>query len=178
MTTRGGARTPTLGAIAIFKMVKALLSLGVAAGAFGLLDPSVADAAQRWVVEVASVYDERIVERVISFFTGLTPRHLQVIGSAALVYATLFVVEGIGLWRGKRWAEYMTVGITASLIPLEIYEVARRLTFIRVGALVANLAIVAYLVYEIRKGAAEHARQSASKRSIGAASDAGSSLGA
>ena len=150
-------RNRTLGLIAAFKFVKAVLSILVALGAFGLLDRNVAADAERWVVALAAGYDQRLVERVISFFVALRPHRLEVIGIAALVYAALFATEGIGLWRGRRWAEYLTVVITASLVPFELYEVARRFTPIRVGALAINLAIVAYLVVMIRRGSAHHA---------------------
>ena len=63
---------------------------------------------------------------------------------------SLFTVEGVGLWKGKRWAEYLTVIATSALIPFEVYELARRLTMVRVSALVVNVAAVIYLVYRLR----------------------------
>jgi uncharacterized membrane protein (DUF2068 family) len=145
-------RTRMLALIAAFKFVKAVLSILVALGAFGLLDRNVAAHAERGGGARASGYDQRRVERVISLIVALRPHRLEVIGAAALVYAALFATEGIGLWRGRRWAEWLTVVITASLVPFELYELVRRVTPIRAGALVANLAIVAYLVVMIRRG--------------------------
>jgi uncharacterized membrane protein (DUF2068 family) len=147
-------RTPnrTLALIACFKFVEAALSIAVALGAFGMLDARVAASAERWVVELASGYDARLVERAIAFFAGLRAHRLEVIGAAALVYAALFLAEGIGLWRGRRWAEYLTVVITGSLIPYEIYELARHVTLVRVVVLVGNAAIVAYLILVLRRG--------------------------
>jgi uncharacterized membrane protein (DUF2068 family) len=66
-------------------------------------------------------------------------------------YASLFLTEGIGLLRQKRWAEYLTVVATASLIPLEIFEVFKHVTWIRVLLFAGNLAILAYLLVLIRK---------------------------
>ena len=63
----------------------------------------------------------------------------------------MFVVEGWGLWREKRWAEYLTVIVTASLIPLEIWEIVRHFTWLKVFALVVNVAIVWYLIYLLRR---------------------------
>jgi uncharacterized membrane protein (DUF2068 family) len=69
---------------------------------------------------------------------------------SAGAYFVLELVEAIGLWHEKRWAEYLTVVATSGLLPLEIVELIRRVTVIRVGALVINLAIVIWLVYRKR----------------------------
>ena len=71
-------------------------------------------------------------------------------GFGALLYASVFLVEGIGLWRGKKWAEYLTIGVTASLLPLEVVAVVHRVTLVRVATLVINTAVIAYLVWELR----------------------------
>jgi len=55
------------------------------------------------------------------------------------------------LWNGKRWAEYLTVVATASLIPFELWEIARHFTWLKVGALGVNVAIVCYLIYLLRR---------------------------
>ncbi len=59
---------------------------------------------------------------------------------------TMFAVEGIGLWMQKRWAEWLTTIITASLIPLEAWEMILRPTIGKALILLANVAVVAYLV--------------------------------
>ena len=52
---------------------------------------------------------------------------------------------------GKRWAEYLTIISTASLLPLEVYELAKHAGIGKVLALVINLAVVAYLALELRR---------------------------
>ena len=61
-------------------------------------------------------------------------------------YALLQVVEGVGLWYAKRWAEYLAVVATSVFIPLEVYELVEKVTWLRVGALVFNIAAVIYLL--------------------------------
>jgi uncharacterized membrane protein (DUF2068 family) len=56
-------------------------------------------------------------------------------------------VEGVGLLKKRRWAEWLTVGVTASFIPLEIYEIVRRLSPGKIAALVLNLGILIYLLW-------------------------------
>jgi uncharacterized membrane protein (DUF2068 family) len=76
-----------------------------------------------------------------------------------LAYAVIELLEGVGLWYIKRWAEYLTVVATAAFLPLEIYELMERVTWLRVGALIFNIAAVVYLLlakrlFGLRGGAA------------------------
>lgn len=71
---------------------------------------------------------------------------LRRIGALAFGYAGLSMAEGIGLFLEKAWGEYLTLLITASFLPWEVFEVFHRLTWIRVGLLVVNLLVFFYLV--------------------------------
>jgi uncharacterized membrane protein (DUF2068 family) len=89
--------------------------------------------------------------------------HLHLVGAVLLVYAVVEGIEAVGLWYQRRWAEYLTFLVTASLLPLEIYEIANRATVFKLLALLINVAVVAYLLrakrlFGLRGGvAAEHA---------------------
>ncbi|HET9654304.1 MAG TPA: DUF2127 domain-containing protein [Kineosporiaceae bacterium] len=65
-------------------------------------------------------------------------------------YGALQVVEGVGLWGGWLWAEYLAVVATSLFVPLEVYELVHKFTPLKAGALVVNLLAVAYLVYKGR----------------------------
>lgn len=58
----------------------------------------------------------------------------------------MFTVEGVGLWRERRWAEYLTIVTSSLLLPFEFIAVVHHLTLIRTGVLLANAVIVAYLI--------------------------------
>ena len=75
---------------------------------------------------------------------------LYAASGAVLVYALLNAVEAVGLWRMRRWAEYLSALATSLFLPLEIYELVDNVTVFRLGTLVTNLAIVSYLVYAKR----------------------------
>jgi uncharacterized membrane protein (DUF2068 family) len=89
--------------------------------------------------------------------------HLHLVGGVLLVYGAVEGIEALGLWYQRRWAEYLTFLVTASLLPLEIYELATRATVFKAIAFVVNVAVVAYLLrakrlFGLRGGlAAEHA---------------------
>jgi uncharacterized membrane protein (DUF2068 family) len=68
----------------------------------------------------------------------------------AAAYCVVEGVEAVGLWRERRWAEYLTAIATAGFLPFEIHELSKRVTILRVTALVVNLAILGWLVWKKR----------------------------
>jgi uncharacterized membrane protein (DUF2068 family) len=137
--------------IAILKFGKAALLLAVGLGAIRLLNPEIADRAQGWATALAASSDRQMVQHLLARAVSLRPARLEALGVGAFLYAGLFATEGVGLWRAKRWAEYLTIIATASFIPFEGFEFAQRATPLRGGALVLNIAVVAYLVAHVRR---------------------------
>jgi uncharacterized membrane protein (DUF2068 family) len=88
----------------------------------------------------------RELQRLVDLRTGA----LDVLIATSLAYAVLELVEAIGLWHERRWAEYLTVIATAGLLPFEVIELTHRVTVVRIGALVVNVLIVVWLVYRKR----------------------------
>jgi uncharacterized membrane protein (DUF2068 family) len=89
---------------------------------------------------------------------------IKLVGGVFAVYAAVEGLEAWGLWFQKRWAEYLTFLVTASLLPLEVYELAHRLTPFKALAFVINVAVVAYLLFAkrlfgLRGGAAADERE-------------------
>lgn len=93
----------------------------------------------------------RLVSHAIDRAHRLTVRQVTVLGLLALGYGVLELVEGVGLWLRRRWAEYLTIVATALLIPLEIWELTHHATPLKAGGLVVNVLIVAYLVRVLRR---------------------------
>jgi uncharacterized membrane protein (DUF2068 family) len=72
--------------------------------------------------------------------------NLYLVGVAVAAYAALEATEAVGLWLGRRWAEYLTFIATVVFVPYEIYELTKGISALKVLALVINVAIVAYLL--------------------------------
>lgn len=135
-----------LRALSIFQFCKAVLLIGIGLGAFQLVDPTFVRRAERWVATFGTGWiDRETAQLALAKLTGLSDRRLQTLGAGAFLFATLFTIEGIGLWLERRWAELLTVIATSSLIPLEIYELTNRVTLGRVSALILNIALALYL---------------------------------
>ena len=73
-------------------------------------------------------------------------RNLDLIGAAIAAYAVMEGVEAIGLWLGQRWAEYLTFVATIVFIPLEVDELTKSISWLKIVTLVINVAIAAYLL--------------------------------
>jgi uncharacterized membrane protein (DUF2068 family) len=102
--------------------------------------------------------------------------NLYVAGAAVAAYAVLEGTEAVGLWLGRRWAEYLTFVATAIFVPYEIYELAKSVSALKVLALLINLAIVAYLLIAKRlfglRGGGKAERPSTRKTPAGRRSSA------
>lgn len=138
-------------AIAIFKFLKMILFIAAALGAFGLMQPTIADRAREWGTNLVFTTGHHFVRNGIMLLTGLSRQKIAALGLVALFYAGLFGTEGVGLWREKRWAEYLTITATGSLIPFEIYEIIHSPTAIKFATFVVNVFVVVYLVYRLRR---------------------------
>jgi|SRR5579859_2491793 len=137
--------------IAAFKFVKALLLVMAGAGVLHLVHRDVASLAEDLVDRFQLDPGKPYVAHALARVSNLTPKQLHEIGVVAFIYGGLFLLEGIGLWSLKRWGEWITVVITSSLLPVEIYESFHRPTLPRIGVLLMNVAIVVYLVWRIRQ---------------------------
>jgi len=136
--------------IAVFKFVKAALLIALGIGAFKLLHKDLGTVLSHFVESLRLNAGEHLADQAIAKVGNVTPEQVKKIGFVSFLYAGLFLAEGTGLWLQKRWGEWLTVIITSSLVPIEVYEIYRHFSIVKVLILVINLAVVAYLVYHIR----------------------------
>lgn len=142
--------------IAVYKLVKVLLLVALALGEVRLRDSSLTDKLLIWASARPHGLEHDVVTHLIQWLSGLTTSRMHALRIVTVAYAVVFATEGIGLWMQKRWAEWLTVIITASLIPLEVWELFHRPTFGIAAVLVANSAIVAYLAWHVVRSRAKH----------------------
>ncbi|MDH6112841.1 uncharacterized membrane protein (DUF2068 family) [Kitasatospora sp. MAP12-15] len=75
---------------------------------------------------------------------------LVIVAAALLTYALIELVEGVGLWMGRRWAEYLTVIATAAFLPLEVYELTEKISAFKIATLVLNVLAVLWILISKR----------------------------
>ncbi len=136
--------------IAVFRLLKGALLLAVGIGALSLLHRDVAVVVEGWVNSLRVDPDNHFIHGLLLKLSLFDDTKLKQLSAGTFIYATLLLIEGVGLWLQKRWAEYLTVIATSLFIPLEIYELVERVTFTRLAILIINAAIVVYLIYNLR----------------------------
>jgi uncharacterized membrane protein (DUF2068 family) len=142
--------------VAAYKLIKGfgLLALGI--GALRLLHKDVAAETAQWLDALRVDPHNHYIQTLIEKLGVVDDRKLKALSAGTFFYSALFLTEGVGLALRKRWAEYLTVISTASLLPVEVYEIAKRADAARIIVLLANIAIVVYLVIEIRRTRNSH----------------------
>ncbi len=132
--------------IIVWKIIKGCLLLAVGIAAFGLVGRDLHGLGLRLVewlgIDPASPRIAHLLHRLIDVSSG----RMVAVGIGAMAVATVMFIEAWGLHRRRVWAEWLTVIVTASLIPLEFYHLAHHTTIGKVLTLIANIAIVIYLL--------------------------------
>jgi uncharacterized membrane protein (DUF2068 family) len=137
--------------IAAFKLIKGLALLALGIGALRLLHKDVAAEIAQWIDVLRVDPHNHYIQSLLGKLGMVDDRKLKALSIGTFFYSALFLTEGFGLALRKRWAEYLTIVSTASLLPLEVYEIAKQVSADRIAVLLANIAIVVYLVLEVRR---------------------------
>jgi uncharacterized membrane protein (DUF2068 family) len=156
-------------AIGLLKLVKGALLLSFGLGTLLLLDKNLMARLLHWARALPIDRHWHIVQNLLLRLGVVANRDIKLISATALFLAALLLTEGIGLLFEKVWAEYLTFIFTASFIPIEVYELPRRVTPARIAALAISVVIAAYLALRLhqRAMARRRARGVVGKKSDG-----------
>ena len=152
-------RTAFLRVVAAYKFVQAAVLIGLGLATMRLVRPDVSASFQQWVQNLPVGYLQHVAEKFLRWVSGPDTARAVILGGALLAYAALFVVEGVGLWMQRRWAEWLTVVATAALILPEIYECVAHPSLMLFLLLVVNSAVVWLLIQRLRHELAMDARR-------------------
>ena len=141
MASRYGLRV-----VAGFEGAKGLIVLAAGLGLFHLIHKDVGDVAERLVRRLHLNVDSHYPRIFIDAADKLDDAHLRTLAMVALLYSLVRFAEGYGLWRDRRWAEWFGAISGGIYLPLEIYELWEKTTWLRFGVLAVNCIVVFYLV--------------------------------
>ena len=151
MTEKADRLKEGLRAVAVFEMLKGTLALLAAGGLFYYIPRDFRHVALELVGRLhlnAGKSYPNVFFRVIEDSSNA---QLWLVAALVLVYAAIRFAEGYGLWRGRTWAEWVAAVSGAIYVPVELYELERGVSWLKLSALLLNLAIVLYMVYLLRK---------------------------
>jgi uncharacterized membrane protein (DUF2068 family) len=132
--------------IAVYKILHALVFIAIGFGAHRLLHKDIADQIELLARHLRFNPESHLINFILAKASLLNDPLLRRIGFVAFAYAGITLAEGSGLYLEKAWGEFLTLAITASFLPLEIFEAFRRLTWIRAGLLTVNTLVFLYLL--------------------------------
>jgi uncharacterized membrane protein (DUF2068 family) len=135
--------------IGLFKLFKGLLLVALGFGALRFLHKDLGASVHHWVEVLRVDPENRFIHALLAKILAVSPKQLRELSVGTFVYAAILLTEGIGLLLRKHWAEYFTIISTGIFIPLEVYELAKHFTAIKVLVLLINIAIVVYLVMHL-----------------------------
>jgi uncharacterized membrane protein (DUF2068 family) len=144
--TRGKRHNRLLLLIAGYKFLYALFFVAIGIGAHRLLHKDLADEVDLFARYLRFNPESRLVNFVLDKASLVNDPLLRRIGFFAFCYAAVTLVEGIGLYLEKAWGEFLTLAITASFLPWEMFEIFRHITWIRVGLFAINILVFVYLL--------------------------------
>jgi uncharacterized membrane protein (DUF2068 family) len=127
------------------------LVLALAFGALTFLHKDLASEVEYWFDQLRIDPDNRFIGGLLSKLQLVHSKELKELSALGAAYAALFLTEGTGLLFRKRWAEWLTIIATSSLMPIEVYELVEKFTAVRLFALLINAAVVLYLIYLVRQ---------------------------
>jgi len=132
--------------IAVFKFAQALFFILIGLGAHRLLHKDIADEIDLFARHLRFNPESKLVNFILGRASLINDPMLRRIGFAAFSYSALCIAEGLGLYLEKAWGEFLTLAITASFLPWEVFQVFRHLTWFHVGLLVINILVFIYLL--------------------------------
>jgi uncharacterized membrane protein (DUF2068 family) len=152
MTEKSGHKKHRgLMAIAALKFVNGFGLLAIGLGALHYLHGDIEKDVAHWMDLLRADPHNRYLLWLLEKLSNVDDRRLRQLSVGTFFYSALFLLEGTGLAMAKRWAEYLTIITTASLMPLELYEIYVRTTVPRIVVLLVNIVVVAYLVVELKR---------------------------
>jgi len=140
---------PGLRAVAVCEGAKGILVLAVGLGLLGFIHRDLQQLAEDVVRHLhlnPSARYPRVFLMVASRFDGV---QLWAVAVGALVYSGLRFLEAVGLWKDRNWAKWLGAISGGIYIPVEIYEAARKATATRLVLFALNVAVVAYLLWNL-----------------------------
>jgi uncharacterized membrane protein (DUF2068 family) len=145
--------------IGSFKLLKAILFLSLGIGALHFINADLSETVHRIVQANNFDSDSRFVATVLDKVDEIDDHRLRIVSMGSFAYAGVAVVEGVGLLMELTWASYLTLILSISFLPWELYEIARDPALWRFLVLATNLAIVAYLLWFLKMEERARARR-------------------
>ena len=144
--------------VALFEGAKGLLVLIAGFGLLSFIHKDIHEAATRLVVHFKLNPASHYPRIFLDLTEHIDDTKLWSMAMAAAMYFVVRMIEAVGLWLRKTWAEWFAVLTGGLYVPVEIYEVLRSVTWPRVTVLIVNVGVVSYLLFVLFKNGGKNGR--------------------
>jgi uncharacterized membrane protein (DUF2068 family) len=137
--------------LALFEASKGMLVLVAGAGLLTLIHRNiqyeVADIIRFFHLNPARHYPEIFLKTL----SNISNINFWLLSVSAILYVIIRMAEAYGLWHNRSWATWFAVASDALFLPIEIFELHKRITSPRFLILLANVALILYLSQHIKQ---------------------------
>jgi len=135
--------------IAWLNVCKGVLLCLLALGLLGFLHRDIDAIVGNWLSLLGMNMENRHIVKLLARLDHVTDKQVAEWSGITFAVAGVFLTEGAGLLLRQEWAKYLTIGVTASFVPLEIVESIKHFGWLKLGLMVVNIAVVAFLVVSL-----------------------------
>ena len=135
--------------VAILEALKGLVVLLAGLGLISLVHHNVQEVAAHWIehahLNPASHYPRIFLDAA----SRLTDPKLWLYAAGAAIYAGVSLLEAYGLFRARPWAEWLAALSGGLYVPIELFELYKRVSWPGLLLLVVNLLVVALVLQAV-----------------------------
>ena len=95
----------------------------------------------------------------VELLADLASGRLWLLAALALTYACVRFIEAYGLWRNRAWAKWFAALSGGIYVPFELYELYLGLSWLKLGALIINVAVVGYMGHSLRSSSSPEEKE-------------------
>jgi uncharacterized membrane protein (DUF2068 family) len=140
-----------LRAIAVFEAIKGSVALLLGFGVLSLLHRDLHELAQQLISHIGLDPGQRYPAAFLHYADVLQDTNRRTLVLLMVGYVGIRFAEAYGLWFERTWGEWLAALAGALYVPFEIRHLLHKHSWFSAFVLLANLAMVAFLVWELWK---------------------------
>lgn len=138
-------RAPTLYLIVGIKLLKGTVALLLAFGVHSLRDANLPEMFQKLLEFLHFDPEKKFFVELANRVAEITPANLKWVVVGTLTYAGFMLLQAGGLAFHIGWIVWLVIGESAFFVPVELYELIHKPSWVKLFILAINVLIVWYL---------------------------------
>jgi uncharacterized membrane protein (DUF2068 family) len=148
-STRGRHRHDNTGLhiVALFEAAKGAVVILAGLGLLGLIHRDVQAVAENIVRHLHLNPARHYPHIFLDAAARATDARLWAMALTAILFASIRFAEAYGLWRNQVWAEWFGILSGSLYLPVEIYELTRSVSVVKISIILVNIIVVGWLAW-------------------------------